>query len=31
MEETVRWVSKAAAEEELEISLFTLDRMVRAG
>ena len=31
MEEPVRWVSKAAAAEELEISLSTLDRMIRRG
>ena len=31
MEETVRWVSKAEAAEELEISLSTLDRMIRRG
>ena len=30
MEEPVRWVSKAAAEE-LEVSLSTLDRMIRRG
>ena len=29
MEEPVRWVSKAAAAEELEISRSTLDRMIR--
>ena len=29
MEEQVRWVSKAEAAEELEISLSTLDRMIR--
>ena len=31
MEESVRWVSKAEAAEELEISLSTLDRMIRRG
>ena len=31
MEEPVRWVSKAAAAEELEVSLSTLDRMIRRG
>ena len=31
MEEPVRWVSKAEAAEELEISPSTLDRMVRRG
>ena len=31
MAETVRWVSKAAAAEELEVSLSTLDRMIRRG
>lgn len=31
MEEQVRWVSKAAAAEELEVSLSTLDRMIRRG
>ena len=31
MEEQVRWVSKAEAAEELEVSLSTLDRMVRRG
>ena len=31
MEESVRWVSKTEAAEELEISLSTLDRMVRRG
>jgi len=31
MEETVRWVSKAEAAEELEVSLSTLDRMIRRG
>ena len=31
MEEPVRWVSKAEAAEELEISLSTLDRMIRRG
>ena len=31
MEETVRWVTKAEAAEELEISLSTLDRMIRRG
>ena len=31
MEEPVRWVSKAEAAEEMEISLSTLDRMIRRG
>ena len=31
MEESVRWVSKAEAAEELEISPSTLDRMIRRG
>ena len=31
MEDSVRWVSKTEAEEELEISLSTLDRMIRRG
>ena len=31
MEESVRWVSKVEAAEELEISLSTLDRMIRRG
>ena len=31
MEEQVRWVSKAGAAEELEVSLSTLDRMIRRG
>ena len=31
MEETVRWVSKAEAAEELEVSMSTLDRMIRRG
>ena len=31
MEEPVRWVSKAEAAEELEVSLSTLDRMIRRG
>ena len=31
MDEPVRWVSKAEAEEELEISLSTLDRKIRKG
>ena len=31
MEESVRWVSKAEAAEELEVSLSTLDRMIRRG
>ena len=31
MEEQVRWVSKAEAAEELEVSLSTLDRMIRRG
>ncbi len=31
MEESMRWVSKAEAEEELEVSLSTLDRMIRRG
>ena len=31
MEESVRWVSKAEAAEEMEISLSTLDRMIRRG
>ncbi len=31
MNEPVRWVTKAAAAAELEISLSTLDRMIRKG
>ena len=31
MDEPVRWVSKAEAARELEISLSTLDRMIRKG
>ena len=31
MEESVRWVSKTEAAEELEVSLSTLDRMIRRG
>ena len=31
MEEPVRWVSKAEAAAELEVSLSTLDRMIRRG
>ena len=31
MEEPVRWVSKVEAAEELEVSLSTLDRMIRRG
>ena len=31
MEESVRWATKAEAAEELEISLSTLDRMIRRG
>ena len=31
MDESVRWVTKAEAEEELEISLSTLDRKIRRG
>lgn len=31
MEESVRWVTKAEAAEEMEISLSTLDRMIRRG
>ena len=31
MDERVRWVTKAAASEELEISLSTLDRKIRKG
>ena len=31
MEESVRWVTKAEAAEELEVSLSTLDRMIRRG
>ena len=31
MEEPVRWVTKAEAAEELDISLSTLDRMIRKG
>ena len=31
MDEPVRWVSKAEAAEELEVSLSTLDRMIRRG
>ena len=31
MEEPVRWVSKVEAAEELEVSMSTLDRMIRRG
>ena len=31
MEESVRWVSKAEAAAELEVSMSTLDRMIRRG
>ena len=31
MEEQVRWVSKGEAAEELEVSMSTLDRMIRRG
>ena len=31
MDEPVRWVTKAEAAEELEVSLSTLDRMIRKG
>ncbi len=31
MEKQVRWVTKAEAAEELEVSLSTLDRMIRRG
>ena len=31
MDEPVRWVSKAEAAQELEVSLSTLDRMIRKG
>ena len=31
MDERVRWVTKAEAAEELEVSLSTLDRMIRRG
>ena len=31
MDEPVRWVTKAEAAEELEISLSTLDRKIRSG
>ena len=31
MDEPVRWVPKAEAAEELEVSLSTLDRMIRRG
>ena len=31
MNEPVRWVTKAEAAEELEVSLSTLDRMIRRG
>ena len=31
MDEPVRWVTKAEAAEELEISLSTLDRKIRRG
>ena len=31
MEESVRWVSKAEAAEELDLSVSTLDRMIRRG
>ena len=31
MDEPIRWVTKAEAAEELEISLSTLDRKIRKG
>ena len=31
MDESVRWVTKAEAAQELEISLSTLDRKIRKG
>ena len=31
MDEPVRWVTKAEAAEELEVSLSTLDRKIRNG
>ena len=31
MDEPVRWVTKAEAAEELEVSLSTLDRKIRSG
>ena len=31
MDEPVRWVTKAEAAEEMEVSLSTLDRMIRRG
>ncbi len=31
MEESVRWVSKSEAAEELEVSMSTLDRKIRVG
>ena len=31
MEEPVRWVTKAEAAQELEISLSTLDRKIKRG
>ncbi len=31
MEQQVRWVSKSEAAEELEVSMSTLDRMIRRG
>ena len=31
MDERVRWVTKAEAAEEMEVSLSTLDRMIRKG
>ena len=31
MNQPVRWVTKAEAVEEMGISLFTLDRMIRKG
>ena len=31
MEEQVRWVSKSEAAEELEVSMSTLDQMIRRG
>ena len=31
MAEGVRWVSKAEAARELEVSISTLDRMIRRG
>ena len=31
MDEPVRWVTKAEAAEELEVSLSTLDRKIRMG